>query len=113
VIVITLRQVRRSAGLYPITLLYVGAVCLIVSVATSVISGLAAICFLGFTAILLAFYATWRELRTVHTLVDGQRTELLTRIDQLSHLLQSSGIVVPVGTKIEQDARDDTIRRSM
>lgn len=102
-----LTDVSRSAGLYPISLLYVAAVAIVCAVASSVLTPGVAVIALGLVAILSACFATWRELRKVHVLVNGQRTELIARIDQLTELLIRSGVVVPDGSSLEQEARDD------
>ena len=80
------RPVLHSPGFYPITSFYLSAVVVLVftvhgffTLAQGVV--LLAICGIG--SILIA---AWRDLKAVHTLVNGQRSEMLTEIADLEEL---------------------------
>jgi glucose dehydrogenase len=106
------RRILRSAGLYPITTVYVSGVALIMSAVMDFTSIPASIIIFGVVALLAVVWAALRELRAVHILVDGQRHELIARIDQLTAIILEMGVVMPAAGPKEQDARDDLRREA-
>lgn len=72
----TIRRVVHSAGFYPVTGLYLAAVLAVWLTVAGLIDLAAAVAGLGVVAVLAVGYATWRELRTLHELLDIQRAEL-------------------------------------
>ena len=106
----TMRQVYRSAGFYPLTGLYLVGVSLIWLITSGRLFVIYGVLILSIFAIFALLLAAWRELKAVHKLVDGQRAELLARIDELVALLIDSGVVVPPSGKKEKAARDDEER---
>lgn len=106
---LTPRVVFGDATFYPLTVLYVGAVALILLVTRGTIPVPAAVILLGLLAALLMLTNVVRVLRkiaaeqaelqaaqtAIHRLVDGNRVELLARVDQLSGLLANRGVQVP------------------
>lgn len=104
-----LRHVVRSASFYPFTIFYVGAVLVVMlasgSESTGRIEPITGVLLLGVLALCLLMVATLRELQTLQKLMEGQRTELLGRIDELVAMLEERGADVPPPTGTEIEAR--------
>lgn len=100
-----MKRVFASAGFYPITAFYIAAVCVAAALTKGSITLLAGATLLALAAILMVLLATWRELKTVHRMMDGQRAEMLSRIDELSDLLRDAGIQPPAPGPKELEAR--------
>jgi hypothetical protein len=105
-------NVSRSASFYPISCLYLGAVVVIMLIARGLLSLGAGLILLACLAILALLAATWRELRTVHKMMDGQRLEMLARIDHMTELLAEHGISAPTPGPEEQAAREQARKAS-
>ena len=102
----TATRIVRSVSFYPLTTFWITASVFMVLVAEKFLTLVQGLIMTALTALLALVYGLHRELKTVHALVNGQRTELLARIDQLVDLLKSSGVVVPPTGDREQLARD-------
>lgn len=103
-------QVFRSAGFYPLTALYLTGVVIVYLIANGVVTLPYGIFALSLAVIFALVFAAYRELKAVHRLVNGQREELIARIDELNALLTASGVVVPPPSTSEERARADSER---
>jgi hypothetical protein len=102
------KPVVHSPGFYPITTFYiesVGVLWLTVGDFFTLAQGmvLLAVCAVGTMVI-----AVWRDLHAVHTLVNGQKHELMTEIADLKELLRDAGKQVPASAaeKRQQTPQD-------
>ena len=98
----------KSFFLYPVTAVYLGGVTVVVLVSESELDfayGLLALTLVTLVAVMIA---AWRELRTVHRLVNSQRDELLERIEVLVDCLRSSGVQIPATEQHYQDEAEAT-----
>jgi hypothetical protein len=82
-----LKVIRESSGLYPITAYWVVA-SIVVALAVGSLIGLgSAIAILGIAAALVILIAAWAELKQIHKMVDGQRTETLAYMQKLEKII--------------------------
>lgn len=95
----------RFPGFYPITQFYLVAVAVVVAAVNDWLTVTQAIIILGFTCIIMLAVMLWREARTIHKLVDGQRADMINRIDKLASLLTANGITPPASGEKEREAR--------
>lgn len=86
------KPVLHSPGFYPITSFYLAAVAVLVFTMQGFFNLGQGILVLALCGILIA---VWRDLKMVHVLVNGQRSELLTEIADLKQLLRQSNVQVP------------------
>lgn len=100
--------VVASAGFYPITQMYVVAVAVSVALINMWISLTGAIVVLGVAAVAAVMAVMLRELRTVHRVMNGQRVELLDRIDLLTESLLNHDVRVPTESAGTKQIRAET-----
>ena len=89
------RRRRRFTVFYPTTAMYLTGVVVACGISADLFSRDVGLVVLTVMASLLILVALTREVRTVHTLVNSHRDELLERIDQLLNTLHSAGVEVP------------------
>lgn len=89
------RSVVASAGFYPVSQMYVVAVAVLVALVNTWISLTGAIVVLAVVAVATVTSVMLRELKTVHRVMNGQRVELLERIDLLTEALLNHDVRVP------------------
>lgn len=99
----TASYVFRSPGFYPITTFYAGAVAVLVLTVQEFFTLSQGIVFLAVCAVGSVLIAAWRDLKAVHTLVNGQRSEMLTEIADLKHLLREKDVQVPASPAEKRD----------
>lgn len=96
----------HSVAFYPLTTMYLAAVAVVVLVARGTISVPTGVILLALVVLVLLMVSTLKELRavraatlrelaSVHSLVNGQQTKLIARIDQLTEQLTAEGKAVP------------------
>lgn len=90
-----LTRVVQGVSFYPLTGFYVGAVTILMLFSSDVINFQTGLIALTLTGVSMLLYSMRREVRTVHILVNSQRTEMLLRIDQLVTALTDAGVPVP------------------
>jgi hypothetical protein len=101
------KHIHRSGSFYPITAFYLAAVCVTALAVRGVLTLNGGAVVLALVAILVVLAATWRELKIVHRMMDGQRTEMLARIDHMTELLTEHGIQPPPPLPAEIEARNN------
>lgn len=95
--------VLHSPAFYPITSFYLSAVIVLVFTVQdffTLAQGIVLLAVCGIGSILIA---AWRDLKTVHVLVNGQRSELLTEIADLKQLLRQSNVQIPASPAEKRD----------
>ena len=106
-----LTDVWQSAAFYPITLLYLGGTTLLILVAGGYVNLAFALLAMVLLVLLVLLLATRRELQAVHRLVNGQHSDLLDRIDQLTELLVHLDVDVPVDPNTQSTRHADGTRK--
>lgn len=96
-----------SASLYPITAVYLVAVVLLWCTMSGLLRIAVAVIILGLVTVCAVSWSAYREARIVHTLIEGQRAELLEHIGALREALAGAGVSIPAAGRREQEARDD------
>jgi hypothetical protein len=95
----------RLPGFYPITQFYVVAVGVVIAAVNGWLTVTGAILVLGFTCVIMLGGMVWGEARTIHRLVDGQRVDMLSRLDEMATTLAQHGISPPPPHPKEREAR--------
>lgn len=88
-------NVYKSISAFPITILYLTGVAVIVLIQRDTVGVMSGIFILGFLTMITLVVSVIREMRIVHNIVAQQHDELTTRINQLTDVLEHSGIAVP------------------
>jgi hypothetical protein len=101
--VIPYRTVAHSPALYPITTMYASAVAVLVLTVQEFFSLAQGIVLLAVCAVGSILIAAWRDLKSVHTLVNGGRHELMTEIADLKQLLRQANVQVPASPAEKRD----------
>lgn len=97
------KLVMYSSGFYPITTFYVSAIGVLVFTVQNFFTlaqGIISLAVCGIGSVLIA---AWRDLKMVHTLVNGQRSELMTEIADLKQLLRRVNVPVPPSAAEKRD----------
>lgn len=100
-------KIARRAGVYQLTALWVAMATLAALVESRWLTLYQGIVISVLALLALVVRAMLRELRAVHVLVNGQRTSLLERIDQLEEIVRDAGRQVPAPSDGELRARRD------
>jgi hypothetical protein len=102
-----LTHLPRPSSFYPITQFYVIAVAVVIAAVNGWLTITGASIVLGFAAVISLGVMVWKEARTVHKLVDGQRAEMIDRIDRLVDLLVEHQITPPPEGEKAHEGREE------
>lgn len=82
-------------GFYPISTFYVSSVAVLILTDLEFFNLPEGVIVLAVSAVLSVQVAHWRDLKSVHALVNGQRSEMRTELADLKQIMRRAGIQVP------------------
>ena len=97
------KSVHYSPGFYPITTFYGSAVVVLVFTVQNFFTLAQGIVLLAVCGIGSILIAAWRDLKIVHKLVNGQRSEMRREIADLKQLLRRSNVQIPPSPAEKRD----------
>lgn len=101
----TLEKLRHSVSFYPLSGAWVAGIASAMLASSGHTTWDRAFYGYTFLILILMLVSMWREVRTVHVLVNSQRTELVNRVDQLTALLKYEGIDLPADPRQREGVR--------